>query len=251
MKLFPEKRRFVKSFCALSVMTLMVCSSLSAAAAIVNAAASETVSVPQSTTQAVKPVASALKRVVLDVNGEQSTVLFAGKTVEELLRFAHVDILENRIVAPDLSASVTPFMAVTVRDAKPVEITADGKTRTVKLVYGKLSEALHLAGVTLSDEDILSESRGADVRDIDSLTIQRVTYQQLTEREVLPYQTVTRQTDTLPAGQTQCSVKGTAGEKEVVKSVKMIDGKAVEERLVSEKVTKQPVDEVILVGTKS
>ena len=55
MKLFPEKRRFVKSFCALSVMTLMVCSSLSAAAAIVNAAASETVSVPQSTTQAVKP----------------------------------------------------------------------------------------------------------------------------------------------------------------------------------------------------
>ena len=55
---------------------------------------------PQSTTQAVKPVASALKRVVLDVNGEQSTVLFAGKTVEELLRFAHVDILENRIVAP-------------------------------------------------------------------------------------------------------------------------------------------------------
>ena len=128
MKLFPEKRRFVKSFCALSVMTLMVCSSLSAAAAIVNAAASETVSVPQSTTQAVKPVASALKRVVLDVNGEQSTVLFAGKTVEELLRFAHVDILENRIVAPDLSASVTPFMAVTVRDAKPVEITADGKT---------------------------------------------------------------------------------------------------------------------------
>ena len=176
MKLFPEKRQFVKHFCALSAVILMMCSSLSAAAAMANVTTGDVGDA--SVQKTAKPSASNIKRVILDVNGEQSTVLFTGETVEELLRFAHIEVKEDRIVFPDVSSQVTPFMAVTVRDAKQIRLTADGKTRTVKLVCGRLDDALRLAGIPLSDGDILSERRDAQVADIDSLTIRRVPYEE-------------------------------------------------------------------------
>lgn len=250
MKGFSEKKGFVRTFCALSVAALMACSSLVTVAAAIGGAASNDEIMPNSAQAAASADTPQMKTVVLDVNGNRRTVLFSGKTVDELLLFTHTEAGDDRIVVPSRSAKVTPYMVVTVRDAKTVQLTADGKTRAVRLTCGKLGDALRLAGIQVSDDDILSASRDASVATIDKLTIQRVTYRETTKVEPVPFKTVRQNTDQLALGETKVSVKGKNGEKTVTTSVKYIDGKASGETAVSEKVTRQPVNEVLLIGTK-
>ena len=247
MKIFSEKRRFVRTFCAISLATLTVCSSLvSVAADISGAAGTDEDPAPVVTVSS----APAVKKVVLDINGAQRTVLFAGKTVGDLLNTTRTVINDNRMVIPDIQTKVTPFMVVSVRDVKPVEVTADGKTETVRLPCGTVQDSLKLAGISLGGEDILSVSRTARVETIDKLTIQRVTYREETKTESVSYNKEKQNTDTLELGETKLGTKGQNGEKQVTGRIKYIDGKAVSEKVISEKVTKQPVNEVTLVGTK-
>ena len=180
MKAATEKNGVKKSFCALVIAALMGCGSLiSVAAAIATAAATEpepqTVNSYDDTEADTEPLS---KKVLLDVNGSKRTVLTAGRTVAEVLRSSGVTVSDSRIVRPGLSAAVTPYMVVTVRDAKRVSLTADGKTEIVKLALGRLDESLRLSGIALGSEDILSVPRDSEVAEIDSLTIHRVTYKQ-------------------------------------------------------------------------
>lgn len=177
MKAPAEKKGIQKSFCALLIAALMGCGSLvSVAAALATAAATEAEPQTVNTYDTGKETAPLSKKVLLDVNGSKRTVLTGGKTVAEVLRAAGVAVNGSQIVAPGLSAAVTPYMVVTVRDAKRITLTADGKTEIVKLALGKLGESLRLSGIALGSEDLLSAPRDSEVADIDSLTIRRVTY---------------------------------------------------------------------------
>ena len=52
-------------------------------------------------------------------------------------------------------------------------------------------------------------------------------------------------------GSSQVAQKGEKGEKEVVYTVKYVDGKEISREKKSEKITKQPVKEIITYGTKA
>lgn len=250
MKNTTDKKRFVRSFCVLSVAAIILCSSLvTVAAAIANAAIYDT-GAAQSTDRAEESTASGSKKVVLDVNGNRKTVFFSGSTVAELLRATHTEPGDNQIVIPDPSGAVTPYMVVTVRDAKTVTLTADGKTAKVKLACGRLTESLRLAGIPLSSDDLLNVPRDSRVEEVDRLTIRRVTYRQTTAVETVAYRQKTETSDKLAAGKTTKQTAGKNGEKTIVKRVKYIDGVQASETVVSETITRQPVDEVTLVGVK-
>ena len=170
-----EKKEFRKSFCTLAVTVLMGCGSLiSVAAAIAAAAAAEaepqTINIYDTTKETV-PLS---QKVQLDVNGSKRTLFTTGKTVAELLSAFGIFAGDSQIVVPGLSAAVTPYMTVTVRDAKWIKLTADGKTQTIRLALGRLDESLRLAGITLGSEDVLSEPRDCEVADISNLTIRHV-----------------------------------------------------------------------------
>lgn len=72
-----------------------------------------------------------------------------------------------------------------------------------------------------------------------------------THTELLPYKTVTTQTDKLYKGTKKTTQQGQKGEQLVTELVTYIDGVRVSAKEVSRVTTKEPVDEQIQVGTKS
>ena len=246
MKRFTDRRRY-KTFAAVSVAALMAFSSLASVAAAMTVPAEEkaaesAVSVERGM------IAPALKLIVLDVDGKSRNLLFSKGTVADVLDTANIKLDENHMVFPSLDTEITGNMLIKVCSAKPVELTADGKTKTVVLAYGNVVESLKLAGVKLGKDDILSVDRDAKVEDIDELTIQRVAYKQVSEKVEIDFEKLTETSNEVEPGETVIGTEGKKGEKIVVKKVKYIDGKAVDETVISEKVTKQPVNEVTLVG---
>lgn len=68
--------------------------------------------------------------------------------------------------------------------------------------------------------------------------------------EVIPFGRVEVKDDSLKKGETKVKTAGVNGEKTVKVRQTLVDGKVTQEEVVEETTTKEPVDEVVLVGTK-
>lgn len=183
-------------------------------------------------------------------NGVIKKIVVSGGTVAGALKQAGVKLGENQISVPSASTEIKSDTDIVILNAKKVSLTADGKTQNVLLPYGKVGESIILAGIRLSQDDILSVDRNTKVDDISELSIKRVIYKNVSVTEAVPFESKKENSDEIDLGDSKLKTKGVDGEKLVTKRVKYIDGEKDDEKVISEKITKKPVDEVTLVGTK-
>lgn len=138
---------------------------------------------------------------------------------------------------------------ISVNRAFDVQVTVDGSTSVVRMTGGTVGDALDLLGVEVDEYDTVNVTDDQKVSDGLSITIERVVYEEYTKTESIAYETKIKYTNTLAKGKTKTHTSGKRGEKTYVYRDRYVDGELVETVLVSEKVTKAPVTEVILKGT--
>jgi uncharacterized protein YabE (DUF348 family) len=184
---------------------------------------------------------------------EKSTAvtLHYGDTVAGALSAAGVTVGSKDILSQPKTASVTDGMKITVTRRATVTITADGKTQDFLVVKGTVEDALSEAGITLGSEDITDKDLTDKVTDGMQIRIGRISYKDVTSTESIPYETVTKKDSSMNAGAKVVKTKGQNGVRTVVTRQKLCDGKVVESTVTSKTVTKQPVSEVVVVGTRS
>lgn len=188
--------------------------------------------------------------VTVKNNGQTTKVFVSGGTVADVLEKAGVQPGENQVSVPAASTAITSDTDVVIMNAKKISVTADGKTQDVLLPYGKVGESLILAGIRISPDDIISVDRNTRVDEISELSVKRVIYKNVSVTEEVPFESKKENSDEIELGEKKLKTEGVNGEKLVTKRVKYIDGEKSGEKVISEKVTKAPVDEVTLVGTK-
>lgn len=141
-------------------------------------------------------------------------------------------------------------VSVDVIDAKSVTIRQGSEETTVKLAKGTVADALALAGIETDGTQIVSPISNTVINDDMTVTIKQVTYEEKTEVQKLEFKTIEKETDTLDAGETEVYQEGKNGEKQIIKEIKYIDGEKISEEVIETKTTKEPVDEIVYVGTK-
>lgn len=188
--------------------------------------------------------------VTVNNNGQIQKIIVSGGTVADALKQAGVKLGENQISVPSVSTEINSDTDIIILNAKKISLTADGKTQDVLLPYGKVGESIILAGIRLSQDDILSVDRDTKISDISKLSIKRVIYKNVSVTEAVPFESKKENSEEIDLGDSKLKTKGVDGEKLVTKRVKYIDGEKDSEKVIAEKVTKKPVDEITLVGTK-
>ena len=184
-------------------------------------------------------------------NGNKSQLVHLAKgTVADALKKAGITLADDEISVPAPDSEIAKDMEISIYKTKKVCVTADGKTKDVKLALVNVYDALNYAGYEVDDDDILSTSHNEDVENIYSVTIKRVTYKTESSKEKIAYDTVKKNSDDVELGETKVKTEGKDGEKIVTREVKYIDGKKISDKVVAEKTIKKPVDKVVLVGTK-
>lgn len=141
-------------------------------------------------------------------------------------------------------------ITVSIARAFPVSIQADGATVMVMLAGGTVADALAKAELTCGAEDILSPAETTALENGMQITLDRITNDQVIETVSIDYETEKVKTDDLYVGETEVKQKGENGEKRLTYSVTYLNGEESERELVSEEVTKEPVNKIVLVGTK-
>lgn len=157
----------------------------------------------------------------------------------------NLKVLESATVPTDLTVDdlLGALYGVTVK--------ADDKTVTVCVAAGTtVADAVKAAGVTLGEADLLNVSADHFVSDDLAVEITRVAYRDYRKTYSISYKTEVKYTSELRQGATKVQRAGVAGSKVVTYRERLENGKVISTETLGTEVTKEPVNKIVLKGTK-
>ena len=182
---------------------------------------------------------------------DKKEVELVGGTVEEAVKKAGFTLGETDKLSADKNAYLKDGMTITITEAIKVTLTVDGKTNTISTNATTVKGFIDEQKIKLGKDDVISEKFETPLKNGMKITIKRVTFKDEKKTESIDYETEKKYSDSMDEGSSQVEQKGEKGEKEVVYTVKYVDGKEISREKKSEKITKQPVKEIITYGTKA
>lgn len=192
----------------------------------------------------------AQKGVTVVVDGESRYMKTQAEDVAGLLSQAEITCAEGDVVSPAPDAPLSDGMSVVVRHAIPVTLEFSGESIDLKVVGTTVAEALIAAGADPGASLVVEPALDTPLTSGMTITANDVFIRIAEEEAEVPYETVTRSDPTLSWGSRSVVATGQAGTMLRVYRVLVTDGVEGARTLVTERVVTEPVDEIVVVGTK-
>ncbi len=150
----------------------------------------------------------------------------------------------------DINEQVVNGMVIEVELPNAVTINADGKSLNITTLNITVAEALANSGITLGEDDYTEPASDAIVKNGTIINVFRVETKTVDINETIDYKTVKKEDSSLAKGKVKVDVAGKDGEKLTTYKITYINGKESSRTAISNKVIKEAVDRVEIVGTK-
>ncbi|WP_371678187.1 ubiquitin-like domain-containing protein [Streptomyces sp. NBC_01276] len=186
----------------------------------------------------------------LTLDGLSRQVWTTSATVEGALRQLGVRVEGAYLSAPRTAPVPRSGLTLGVRTERGVTFMADGRERTIRTNAATVQEALDQAGITLRGEDTTSVPPDSFPRDGQTVTVLRISGTREVREERIPYETERVEDDTLFAGTEVVERVGRPGARRVTYGLRTVNGVRQEPRRIAEEVVREPVGQLIKVGTK-
>lgn len=198
------------------------------------------------------PIAFAKNEVSVNLldSGRTFTAQTSAKTVGEFLEKNDIALGSQDLLDTSADLPIEDGMDIIIRRAMPLTVNAGTDTKDISMIAGTVSEALSLAGVNADTDDEVYPGTDSYVRPgmtIDFIDVQ-VKYD--TTTKVIGYQEVTREDDDMLKGDSEIVQYGEEGEMETKTKQVYKNGVLYSQEVVSETVTKEPVNEIKAIGTR-
>jgi len=188
--------------------------------------------------------------VTITVDGTEQQIWTTATSVDRALDELGIDTA-GADIDPALDTAVgREGIAVDIATAKTVTIVAAGRKRNVTTTAQTVAGALSAAKIKVDGNDKLSVRPTAKLVDGTLVRYVSVTESKVTKKVTVDFETVRKKTSRLDKGDTEIDTKGAKGVRTLTYQVVKHDGKTVSKKRTSAKITKKPVTQVVLVGTK-
>lgn len=193
--------------------------------------------------------------VKLNVDGKlilaRSAEPSVGQAVQDLSKRYGLQLKDVDEVNQPLDAPLKEGMEIDVRRADLIHVQVDGKAWDTYLAPRTVTEALAKLNITLGEKDKLSPAPDHRLEWGDTLKVIRVTEKEEKVVTPIPYQVVAQPAD-FPVGlPDKVITRGSNGLQEQIVKVTLEDGKEVSREVLSQKITRPPVNQVVSRGTQT
>ena len=192
--------------------------------------------------------------------GRKLTVTMDGKTSDYWTTATSVDaaLAELGIRADSAKLSVSrsePLgrsgLALTITTPKNVTVNVDGGSKTVATTGPTVADALQQLEVTLGAQDRVNPAPETPLTEGLAVTINRVEKKSVSETQAVAFGVTNQDDANLAKGTKKTTTKGVAGEQSVTFDEVWVDGQLESRTQTGAQVTKNPVGQVVAVGTKA
>ncbi|WP_323139589.1 MULTISPECIES: ubiquitin-like domain-containing protein [unclassified Streptomyces] len=188
--------------------------------------------------------------VRLTLDGQSRQVWTTAGTVEGALRQFGIRVEGASLSAPRTAPVPRAGLTLAVRTERSVTFMADGRESTIRTNAATVQEALGQAGITLQGQDTTSVPPASFPRDGQTVTVLRITGTREVREERIPYETERTEDDDLFAGTEVVERAGRPGARRVTYALRTVNGVRQKPRKVAEEIVREPVTQLVTVGTK-
>lgn len=181
-------------------------------------------------------------------DGKTIDTIFAG-TVAELIESQGVTLSDTLFSSVNVNAVVTNNLRVEIISAFDIIINVDGEEKAVQTTEKTVGDVLTEQGIALDEDDEVSPSADTVLSNNLVIDVLRVEYVTRETEEKIPFTTEKVNSSAMNKGTQKVTQKGVNGVKTFTYEDKVVNGVVESSELVSEEVTKEPVKEIIKVGT--
>ncbi|SEL21057.1 Uncharacterized conserved protein YabE, contains G5 and tandem DUF348 domains [Blastococcus sp. DSM 46786] len=187
----------------------------------------------------------------LTVDGVSREVQVTALSVEEALE--QLGFRTDGLVVSASRSERLPLegMRLSITTPKDVVLVADGQERVVTTTAATAGDLLAEQGIALSETDRTSLRLEQALLNRMRLQVYRVQVSDVTETTPVPHGRVETQDAEAFQGDETVTVPGVDGEQTTTYRVTVVDGAETSRETLSSSVTREPVDEQVVVGTKA
>lgn len=189
------------------------------------------------------------KTITVIVNGEQRKIVTYRNTVAQALKTNDIVVGPKDKISPSLDSELTDEQSIVIKRAVNVKVRVDGEDIDILSSEENIGSMLLAEGITLDDDDRVEPDKSAALTEGMDINVIRVDFKTIKEVVPIPFKEVVKTNKSLSNTKRQVSQEGKNGEKEVSTLITYEDGKEVSREVVSEKITKNPQNKIIVQGT--
>lgn len=188
--------------------------------------------------------------LTLNVDGAESSFYTAEPSVGIALWAKGITLHGGDALSQSFTGSVDGQSLLVINNARPLIITADGRDISTFATASTVGEVLAKVGITLQDLDFSKPAETDALPEDGRIVVVRVREEVLREQQSIPFTTTTQTDATLESGQTQTITAGENGLQIATVRVRYEDGKEVSRETEESLVLKEPVNAVVVAGSK-
>ena len=142
-------------------------------------------------------------------------------------------------------------LALTVTTPKDITVVVGGKSATHTITAATVAEALAQLRIPVGGTAKVTPAASTPLADGTKIVVQQVTTKDATKTERIAFSTTRKESSDLYQGETKVATQGVAGLRRVTVRQTLVDGKVTSTKEIASVVSRQPVTQVVLVGTKA
>lgn len=190
------------------------------------------------------------KSVIIKVDGKEIAINTYTKDVQGVLHENNIELYEEDKIEPSLNEDIKDGQEIIIKRAVNIKLIASGEEKEVKSSEDKVINLLNDQGIEMDENDIVYPSKDALIAEGMEIQFIDVEIETITEKEILAYDTITEEDSNLDKGILNVKQEGVTGEKEVTYQIYYHDGKEFEKKKIAENINMNPVNKLLVKGTK-
>ncbi|GGB82313.1 transglycosylase [Knoellia flava TL1] len=191
------------------------------------------------------------RKLTVTVDGVAKEYWTTATTVDAALRDLGIRAGANATLSASRSQPIgRQGLSLTVTTPKAFTVTLAKKTTTYATSATTVGEALNEARVAVDRDDIVAPGRDALLTRGLAIAVTKVDVKAAARSEAVAFGTVTKRDASLYEGQKKVLTAGKPGARTLNLRLTYLDGVLKGTKVLSSKVTRQPVSQVVAVGTK-
>lgn len=188
--------------------------------------------------------------VNLNINGSTETIFTYEKTVGDFLKKQGIELANKDAIRPSLDSEIENDMNIVISSPKSFHIKDGNRVLITEASGYTVGEVLENLGIKINELDRLNTSLDEVAKEGMSIIINRVVEEKVQNKVEIPFETEKRENANMLEGETKVITAGVVGEKVEDVLNTYVNGKIENSEVLKTEISKEPVKEVIEVGTK-
>lgn len=198
------------------------------------------------------------KTITLKIDDREETFVTYKGTVKDVLETMGVEVGPKDKIQPSLEDRVSEGDTISIKRAVSVKLTVGNKQLEINTAENTISEMLAAEKEQLKSQGIefnegvdeISPSLDSQITKNLNINLVKVEVKEELAKETIDFDVIVEEDSSLDSGIEEIIQEGVSGEKEVAYEVVYKNGKEVSRTLKSSRVVSEPVNKVVVQGTR-